>query len=186
MNNNIKIDIDNLLISDELILSTKNNFNKSTKNNKIVIYDDLKNKINTNPNINLIDSSPSDNYLVLNNKFDYDNWNKYLSKKKYNFEYIIYKNKLSKYFSFYNKNQKNTIKNKLEDINILNSLSKPFDLDQNNLILNELNLQPINNIKKIKLKDIEIITYFLYFFDSSQIEKIHWSYFSLEYFFIFF
>jgi hypothetical protein len=74
----------------------------------------------------------------------------------------------------------------LKEINILNLLSKPFDLNQINLILNELSLQQINNIKNKKLKDIEIITYCLYFLDSSQIEKIHWSYFSLEYFFIFF
>jgi hypothetical protein len=82
MNYNILLDIDNILISDELISSTKNNFNKNTKNNKIIIHDDIKNKINANSMIQLNNLFISDNNLIHSKNFDHINWNKYLSKKK--------------------------------------------------------------------------------------------------------
>lgn len=198
MNNNAFYD-SNDIIPDELKISTNNN---NINNNKIIIYDDLKNEkyqknikiikntnVGVNNNFNKLISSTYDDKPK---NFDHINWNKYLSNKEYNFEYLIYKNNVISYFSIYTKKEKDIIKKKLLGSNTLNLLIEPFNINLNNLILSELDSQVIKNLKKNKLKrynkinDIEIITYCLYFLDSSEIEKIHWSYFSLEYFFIFF
>ena len=117
-----------------------------------------------------------------NENFDYINWNKYLNNKLIdiplnNKDDLFYKFHIFKFIP------KKNIKAILEKDDFMKILSKPYNYYDNKLLLKMLKNE-INNCNDTN--NIEIIEYYLYYCESSIIEKIHWSYFYLKYFNIFF
>jgi len=133
---------------------------------------------------------------MLENNFDLINWLKYINKWIYisTSKCSLHKTfwNVKKTFCNYDKITQNTIKNILLKKDNLELISKPYSFDNNLNLLKQLN--PIiskhfqfnpymndfdNEISKIKYTYIFI--YYLYFCDISVLEKIHWSYFRIDY-----
>jgi hypothetical protein len=174
--------------------NTNNNFNDNITDK---VTNQISKIINSVNNINYKISY--DNNIISNNtiynyninyaddkNFDYDNWNLYLnlyssiisSDKK-----IVKKYDLFKYFGSSYKIKKNFIKKILLSKFNLDLLSKPFCTDNINKIICQL--ESVED-SKIKYNYADLILLYLYFANCKQIEQIHWSYFKLNHFFIFY
>lgn len=132
----------------------------------------------------------------MENNFDLVNWLKYINEWNY-----ISTSKCSlhntfwdvkKLFYRYDKITQNTIKNILLKKDNLELVSKPYTFDNNLNLLKQLNpiismqlnIDPYMNnleIEFIKTKYTYIFIYYLYLCDISVLEKIHWSYFRIDY-----
>ena len=132
----------------------------------------------------------------MENNFDLVNWLKYINKWNY-----ISTSKcrlhntfwdVKKLFYRYDKITQNTIKNILLKKDNLELVSKPYTFDNilnllkqlNPIISTQLNIDPYMNnleIEFIKTKYTYIFIYYLYFCDISVLEKMHWSYFRIDY-----
>jgi hypothetical protein len=133
---------------------------------------------------------------MVENNFNLVNWLKYINKwnsfyeLKYHLNDCFYN--VIKLFCHYNKITKTTIKNILLKKDNLELISKPYTFENNLILLKQLNpiistqsnIKPYMNdtdIEIIKITYTYIFIYYLYFCDISVIEKMHWSYYRIDY-----